>query len=77
MTDGGKETNMEIQKLEYLKNEKSFLDEVKNIFHSFLKGYHLVRNEDWIKIVDTSFNNGMVLRRSRWGGGLKFFKKQQ
>ena len=23
------------QKLEYLKNEKSFLDEIKNIFHSF------------------------------------------
>ena len=27
------------QKSEYLKNEKSFLDEVKNIFHSF----HLVK----------------------------------
>ena len=25
----------EIQKLEYLENEKSFLDEIKNIFHSF------------------------------------------
>ena len=24
-----------IQKCEYLKNEKSFLDEIKNIFHSF------------------------------------------
>ena len=24
-----------LQKLEYLKNEKSFLDEIKNIFHSF------------------------------------------
>ena len=24
-----------IQKLEYLENEKSFLDEIKNIFHSF------------------------------------------
>ena len=23
------------QKFEYLKNEKSFLDEIKNIFHSF------------------------------------------
>ena len=23
-----------LQKLEYLKNEKSFLDEIKNIFHS-------------------------------------------
>ena len=26
---------MEIQKYEYLENEKSFLDEVKDIFHSF------------------------------------------
>ena len=24
-----------LQKFEYLKNEKSFLDEIKNIFHSF------------------------------------------
>ena len=35
MTDEGKETNMGIQRLEYLKNEKSFLDEVKNIFQFF------------------------------------------
>ena len=26
---------MKIQKFEYLKNKKSFLDEMKNIFHSF------------------------------------------
>ena len=24
-----------MQKLEYLENEKSFLDEIKNIFHNF------------------------------------------
>ena len=30
-----KECKMEIQKSEYLKNEKSFLEEIKNIFHSF------------------------------------------
>ena len=30
----GKE-GKKLQKLEYLKNEKSFLDEIKNIFHSF------------------------------------------
>ena len=35
MGDGGKEGKTEIQKSEYLKNEKSFLDEIKNIFHSF------------------------------------------
>ena len=30
----GKE-GKKLQKFEYLKNEKSFLDEIKNIFHSF------------------------------------------
>ena len=30
----GKEEE-KIQKFEYLKNKKSFLDEIKNIFHSF------------------------------------------
>ena len=36
MTDRGeKEGKTEIEKIEYLENEKSFLDEIKNIFHSF------------------------------------------
>ena len=43
----GKE-GKKLQKLEYLKNEKSFLDEVKNIFRSF-KGL------SFCKIADTSF----------------------
>ena len=30
-----------LQKFEYLENEKSFLDKIKNIFSQFLKGYHL------------------------------------
>ena len=30
-----KEGKTEIQKFEYFKNEKSFLDETKDIFHSF------------------------------------------
>ena len=30
----GKEEE-KLQKIEYLENEKSFLDEIKNIFHSF------------------------------------------
>ena len=37
----GKEKE-KIQKFEYLGNEKSFLDEIKNIFQ-FFKGYHLVK----------------------------------
>ena len=32
---GEREGKTEIQKSEYLKNEKSFLDEIKNIFRSF------------------------------------------
>ena len=35
MTNGEKEGRTEIQKFEYLKNEKSFLDKIKNILHSF------------------------------------------
>ena len=35
MADGEKEGKIEIQKSEYLENEKCFLDEVKNIFDSF------------------------------------------
>ena len=31
----GKEGKAELQKSEYLENEKSFLDEIKNIFRSF------------------------------------------
>ena len=30
-----KEGKTKTQKFEYLENEKSFLDELKNIFHSF------------------------------------------
>ena len=32
---GEKERKTKIQKIEYLENEKNFLDEIKNIFHSF------------------------------------------
>ena len=32
-----KERKTEIEKFEYLKNERNFLDEIKNIFHSFLR----------------------------------------
>ena len=39
---------MKIQKFKYLKNEKTFSDEIKNIFQ-FLKGYHLVKNKNLIK----------------------------
>ena len=43
-----KEGKIEIQKFEYLENEKSFLDDIKNNFQ-FLNGYHLVNNKNLIK----------------------------
>ena len=41
---GEKEGKTEIQKFQYLKNEKSFLGEIKNIVHSFLRAII------WLKI---------------------------
>ena len=39
----GRKGKTEIQKFEYyLKNKKSFIDEIKNIFVVFKTGYHLV-----------------------------------
>ena len=35
MTDIQKEGRAEIQKIEYLENENSFLNEIKSIFHCF------------------------------------------
>ena len=44
-----------LQKFEYLESEKSFLDEIKNIFHRFWRPIIRWKNEDLIKIADTSF----------------------
>ena len=35
MADREKKGKTKVQKFEYFDNEKSFLDEIKNIFHSF------------------------------------------
>ena len=48
-----KEGRTEIQKIEYLENEKSFLDEIKSIFHSFWRA--IIWWKKLIKIADTSF----------------------
>ena len=37
MTDREKKVKVEIQKFEHLENEKSFLDEIKGIFHNYLR----------------------------------------
>ena len=34
-----------LQKFEYLENKKNFLDEIKGLFYSFLKGYHLMKKK--------------------------------
>ena len=41
--------------MEYLDNEKSFLDEIKNIFHSFGVSFS-EKNKKIMKIADTNFN---------------------
>ena len=38
-----------LQKFEYLKNEKSFLDEMKNIFHSFQRAIFWWKNSNLIE----------------------------
>ena len=38
MADREKKRKTRIQKLEYLENEKSFLDEIKNIFEGLSSG---------------------------------------
>ena len=37
MADREKKGETNIDKLEYLENDKSFLDKIENIFHSFWK----------------------------------------
>ena len=55
MADREKERK-KIQKFEYLGNEKSFLDEIKNIFHSFWRAIIQWKIKKMIKnIADTSF----------------------
>ena len=44
----GKERK-KLQKFEYLKNEKSFLDELKNIFHNFWTAIIWCKNKNLIK----------------------------
>ena len=45
----GKE-GKKLQKYEYLENEKSFFDEIKNTFHSFRRAIIFWKNKNLIKI---------------------------
>ena len=51
-----KEGRTEVKKIEYLENEKSFLDEIKSIFHSFRRAIIWRKNKTLMKIADTSFD---------------------
>ena len=53
----GKE-GKKLQKFEYLENKKSFLDEIKNIFHSFWRAIIWWKNKNLI--ADTSFNKSSL-----------------
>ena len=46
---------MEIQKFEYLENKKSFLDEIKSIFHNFWRDIIWWKNKNLMKMADTTF----------------------
>ena len=47
---------MEIQTFDYLKNEKSFLDEIKNIFNSVWRSIIWCKVKICYKIADASFS---------------------
>ena len=49
-----------LQKFEYLKNKKIIFDEIKNIFYSFWSAIILWKNENLIKIADTSFKSHLI-----------------
>ena len=55
MADREKKGEAKIQKSEYLMNEKSFLDEIRNIFHSFW------RTIIWLKVEFDKKNSGHKL----------------
>ena len=57
-----KEGRTEIQKIEYLENEMSFLDETKSIFHSFWRAIIWWKNKNLMKIADTSFKTQHIFR---------------
>ena len=54
---GKKERKIKLQKFEYLENEKSFLDEIKNIFPSFWRAIIRWKIKILWKIADTSFKS--------------------
>ena len=58
---------MKIQKIDYLENKKSFLDKIKNIFHSFWRAMIGEKPKFDKKAVDTSFKNQRPGSKSVYG----------
>ena len=52
---------MDIEKYDYLENKKSFLDEIKSIFHILRRAIIWWKNKNLIKIVDTSFKDLKII----------------
>ena len=57
MVDREKGEKMELQKCEYLENEKSFSVEIKRVFHNYLRAIIWQKNE---KIAETSFKHLII-----------------
>ena len=55
------ERKEKLQKFENLKNQKSFLDEIKNIFQ-FLKAYHLMKKYKFGKKQPTQALSGFFTK---------------
>ena len=66
---------MKIQKFEYLENKKSFLDEIKRIFHSFWRAIICWKIKFWWKIVDTSFKGLDIFLNIFFKSPVIFFKR--
>ena len=59
---------MEMQKYEYLENEKSFLNEIKTFFHSCWRAIISWKNKHLIKRASASFNYIMGIHMLGLGG---------
>ena len=57
MADRENNGEEEYKEFEYLQNEKSFLKEIRNIFHSFWRAIIWWKIKFWQKIADTSFKD--------------------
>ena len=76
-----KERKTKIQEVEYLENEKSFLNEIKKKFSWFLKGYHLMENKNLIGNSGHKLSDQMLaansIKRLTTQQKVGFFQKEE